>query len=236
MATRHDHSYIYSHIDKTSPEINSYAQKFKTLRLSALSSSPSSFSSTYEVESQHFDQWWKDRLLAVGRETFVCVACPEGQMNDGEGEWVGQVTLLGPGTQSNWGLPKEADQPKLLPDEVQEKWQMLSLFTLSTYRGRGTGKRLCQAALQWLLESETRLEEGNEHEIAREVQVRIMIKPENTLVLKMYQDLGFVDYGRCTLAEALKANGDGDMIPVGGDDEKFHRRSGLIMALILHRG
>lgn len=41
------------------------------------------------------------------------------------------------------------------------------------------------------------------------IRVRTMVKPENTAMVKLYEGLGFTHAGKCTLAEALKANGDG---------------------------
>ncbi len=63
-------------------------------------------------------------------------------------------------------------------------------------------------------------------------RVRIMIHPRNIVVKKLYEGLGFVDAGNCTLAEAYLSNGDAEMLPADGglsDPEKYHSRQGIIM-------
>jgi hypothetical protein len=63
-----------------------------------------------------------------------------------------------------------------------------------------------------------------------------MIHPDNIVVVKMYEDLGFVDAGRCTLTEAFVTNGDGNLLPEGGGDpEKFQNRRGLVMEVVRER-
>ena len=58
-----------------------------------------------------------------------------------------------------------------------------------------------------------------------------MVKPENTVTVKLYKGLGFVQAGRCTLAEALRANRDAEMIPEDRGKQKYNKRTGLIMAV-----
>ena len=62
-----------------------------------------------------------------------------------------------------------------------------------------------------------------------------MVKPENNAMVKLYEGLGFMHAGKCTLAEALKANGDGELVPVDGGGPKYQERSGLIMATTFER-
>ena len=88
------------------------------------------------------------------------------------------------------------------------------------------GKDLCREAFRYL----TSLER-----LPKKVRVRIMVKPQNTVTLKMYGGLGFFDAGLCTLEEALRANGDSEFIPAGPLTEKYTSRSGIIMALELKR-
>jgi hypothetical protein len=52
------------------------------------------------------------------------------------------------------------------------------------------------------------------------------------LVKKLYDGLGFVDGGHCTLLEAFLANGDSGLLPADGgasQPEKYHNRLWLIM-------
>lgn len=53
------------------------------------------------------------------------------------------------------------------------------------------------------------------------VRVRIMVRPENLMIVKLYESLGFFNAGACTLEKALRANGDGGWIPQGTLPEKY---------------
>jgi ribosomal protein S18 acetylase RimI-like enzyme len=208
------------------------AQKYKALRLSALVQSPTSFSSTYEIESRFADEWWESRLRLPGRETFICVAnASSSSASEGEGEWVAQVTLLGPVSAASYRLPETAQQPPVAPDEEEEKWQMLSLYTLPTHRGKGIAKSLCKEVFRWLQENGAA--DGKSR--PGQIRVRIMVKPENTATVKLYEGLGFAHAGTCTLAEALIANGDKELVPADGGGHKYQERTGLIMAVSLQR-
>lgn len=208
------------------------AQKYKALRLSALVQSPGSFSSTYEIESRFADEWWESRLQLPGRETFICVAnASSSSASEGVGEWVAQVTLIGPVPASLYRLSEAAKQPPIMPDEEEEKWQMLSLYTLPTHRGKGIAKSLCSEVFRCLRENKT----SDSKPRPKHIRVRIMIKPENTATVKLYEGLGFAHAGTCTLAEALVANGDKDLVPANGGGQKYQERIGLIMALTFHR-
>ncbi|GAD91627.1 GNAT family acetyltransferase [Paecilomyces variotii No. 5] len=236
MGSTTDYDYTYFRIPKESPDIASYAEKYRQLRLAALQLSPTSFSSTYEIESTFSDQTWIARLTAPEKQTFICVARPrvtetaaaagttDNHHEVVSGEWVAQVTILGPLSVADFNLPEESGQPAGSEDE--ERWQMLSLYTLPAYRGRGIAKDLCREVFRYL---------ATARQEAIAIRVRIMVKPENQATVSMYRNLGFVDAGRCTLAEALRANGDADMVPSDGGGEKFNKRGGLIMTLSLRR-
>lgn len=199
------------------------AKKYKQLRLQALSIAPTSFSSTYEIESSLSDDEWITRLSAGGKETFICAA---GHQPPEERVWVGQLTLRGPQSPEDFILPAESGQKNPAGEADQELWQMLSLFTLPEHRGRGLGKRLCQEALSYL---------ASYADCPRYLWVRLMVKPENHATVTLYRGLGFVEAGKCTLAEALVANGDKDLLPENISGEKYTSRSGLIMMLEICR-
>lgn len=117
------------------------AKMYKELRLQALSVAPSSFSSTYDIESALTDTEWVNRLAAAGRETFICAARRSGVSE--QTIWVGQLTLRGPQSPEDFTLPDESGQMKFTERGEEELWQMLSLFTLPDHRGHGLGRRLC---------------------------------------------------------------------------------------------
>ncbi|KAM4057301.1 acetyltransferase (GNAT) family protein [Hirsutella rhossiliensis] len=209
-------------IDKGDPDIRALADRYKHLRLAALQQSPSSFSSTLEIEEAFTDYAWTSRLCAPGKETFICCCVAAEKAAPLQDLWLGQVTLLGPISAGAFCLSADST-PEQGGDE--ERWQMLSLYTLPSHRGKGLGKMLCRAAFHHLssLQGPSR------------VRVRIMVKPENQVTLGLYRGLGFVDAGRCTLEEALKANGDADLLPRGTLPEKYTTRSGIVMTVNLDR-
>lgn len=218
--------YSFIRIDRLDPNLPALAQKYKTLRLSALQQDPTLFSSTYEVESKFSDQNWISRLSDERKETLICVATPPGKSPE-DGEWVAQVTLLGPISASSYDLPKESGQPPALPDDEEEKWQMLALYTLPDHRGKGLGKKLCKAAFNYLASVDNP---------PKKVLVRIMVKLENLTALGLYKSIGFVDAGRTTLEEALIANGDSDQVPISDVDlGKYRTRRGRILTYSIER-
>ena len=230
MSTSH-YEYSFFRIAKNS-EIASSAKKYKQLRLQALSVAPTSFSSTYEIESALTDEEWIARLAVNGNETFICTATPiknntsEPPHTPEQTIWVGQLTLRGPQSREDFILPRESGQKNPTENGDKELWQMLSLFTLPDHRGQGLGKKLCQEALGYL---------ASYRESPREVWVRLMVKPGNHATVSLYKGLGFADVGKCTLAEALIANGDKDLLPKDISGLKYSARSGLIMMLEICR-
>lgn len=130
--------------------------------------------------------------------------------------------MRGPQSREDFILPEESGQKKPGEEEAEELWQMLSLFTLPDHRGQGLGKKLCQVALNYLASC---------RQSPREVWVRLMVKPENHATVSLYRGLGFIKVGKCTLPEAVVANGDKDLLPKDIGGEKYSSRSGLIMML-----
>jgi ribosomal protein S18 acetylase RimI-like enzyme len=231
--------YIYFKIDKDAPNLQTLAAKYRELRLEALQQSPTSFSSTYEIEEQFSDDVWTSRLLTANKETFICAALSGGgggtTAAPEDCEWAGQVTMLGPVLSDVFALPTEAGEPAIGDDATEEKWQMLSLFTLPSHRGKGLGKKLCQEAFRFLVSPPNNEHQQPQQERATKVRVRIMIKPENWITVNLYRSLGFVDAGTCTLEEALRANGDAELLPSGPLSDTYTKRSGKIMLLELDR-
>ncbi|KAJ5160330.1 uncharacterized protein N7482_007334 [Penicillium canariense] len=221
------YTYSYFQVSKTEGFHDS-AQKYRDLRLRALKASPGSFASTYEVEAIFTEADWIDRVTLPYREVFICAATPvyPSQARTGPSEWIGQVTLRGPLSKDDFTLPAESGQPPQKPDNEEEHWQMLSLFTLPEHRGHGLGRNLCQKALDYL---------RNYQASPPSVQVRLMVKPENHATVRLYERLGFIESGKCTLAEALIANGDGHLLPEDTSSAKYTIRAGLIMSFHISR-
>ena len=212
-------SYSYFRISK-SEGIHHSAQKYRDLRLQALKLSPGSFSSTYELESTFTEEDWVERLTVPGREVFICASTTSSESNQPITEWIGQVTLRGPASVQEFTMPVESGQPVPLSDKEEERWQMLSLFTLPGHRGNGLGANLCRAALEYLRTYQSS---------PQSVSVRLIIKSGNDVAVKLYERLGFVHAGMSTLLEALIANGDAHLLPEDVSDAKWTLRGGIIM-------
>lgn len=221
------YSYSFFRVSKTD-NVHDAAQKYRDLRLRALKSSPGSFGSTYEIEAAFSESDWIGRLTLSDREVFICAATPlEGNPSNLDTvQWIGQVTLRGPMSRADFALPAESGQSELKPDSEEERWQMLSLFTLPEHRGNGLGGKLCQEAVDYL-----RIWQSS----PQQIRVRLMVKPENHVTVKLYERLGFSTAGKCTLAEALRAAGDGDLLPKDTSSAKYSDRSGLIMSFHMYR-
>ncbi|KAJ5958394.1 Acyl-CoA N-acyltransferase [Penicillium vulpinum] len=216
-----NYTYSFFRVSKTD-EVEASAQKYRDLRLKALKTSPDSFSSTYDIESAFTNSEWIDRLTFPDRELFICAAKPlsHNPSSPNDIEWIGQVTLRGPSSRADFELPVEAGQPPQKFDEEEERWQMLSLFTLSEYRGHGLGSKLCQEALNYL---------RSYRSFPGQVQVRLIVKAGNDVTVELYRRLGFIHAGRATLVEALIANGDEHLVPKDRASAKYSDRKGLIM-------
>ncbi|KAJ5677633.1 uncharacterized protein N7477_003266 [Penicillium maclennaniae] len=202
-------------------------QKYRDLRLKALQTAPGSFSSTYEIESAFTEADWINILTAPDREIFICAATPLNQKSsDSDAVWIGQVTLRGPLSLENFILPPESGEAPQKLDTEEERWQMLSLFTLPEHRGHGLGARLCQNALDFLKTCRSS---------PPGVQVRLIIKQGNDIAVKLYERLGFSEAGLATLAEALVVNGDGHLLPEDRSGPKYNTRAGVIMIYRMSR-
>lgn len=220
------YAYSFFRVSKTD-NIHVSARKYRDLRLRALKTSPDSFASTYEIEAAFSDADWINQLMVSDREVFICAASPsDANTRDPDSvEWVGQVSVRGPISQENFTLPEESGQAKPKPDAEEERWQILSLFTLPEHRGNGLGGKLCLEALDYL----------QAYRPVPSIHVRLMVKPDNHVTVKLYERLGFSTVGKCTLAEALRANGDGHLLPSDTSAAKYSSRMGLIMSREIHR-
>lgn len=211
-------------ISKTE-NVASSAHKYRTLRLDALAASPASFASTQEIESAFTNEEWIRSIISPGRETFICAATSPGPMNM---NWVGQVTLLGPLSQealpeNHTGTSKSAFSGH---SDGDERWQMLSLFTFPEYRGQGLGVKLCQEVIQFVKGYRSRPETA---------QLDLIVKAKNTSAIRLYERLGFRHVRRCTLVEALIANGDGHLLPADRSAPKYTELTGLVMRMVISR-
>ncbi|KAI9650949.1 hypothetical protein NHQ30_000984 [Ciborinia camelliae] len=204
------------------------AGKFSALRLSALLESPTSFSSTFEIESRFSLSTWLTRLSRPKFEYFIAIAhhsstLPESRTID-SGILVGSVQLYGPNPKAFFSLPLSG-APSLLPDDQELKYQMIALYSSPQHRRKGLAKMLIQGAID-------SAKERAAQESKKKVRIRIFMHPENLTVKKLYHDVGFVDAGMCTLSEAFVQNGDPESLPEDGgvsDPERWLNRMGVGM-------
>ncbi|KAJ7776809.1 hypothetical protein DFH07DRAFT_797896 [Mycena maculata] len=185
------------------PDLAVIAQKYATARLEALLASPNAFASTHAIESIFTPEEWAKKIWREDAVVLVCVARPDFEVGPLDGEWVGCAILRGPLPAREYALPPEAAAPAAGRDDAETKWQMTGVFVSVAHRGRGIGKMLIQAGKDYAV-AQTQADPP----LSR-VRLRVMIHPDNLLVLSLYSKAGFVDAGgRATGQEAYRTNGD----------------------------
>ncbi|KAM0701736.1 hypothetical protein Q7P35_010645 [Cladosporium inversicolor] len=213
------------------------AVKSAALRLAGLLQSPDSFSSTYDEEVALNDVQKLEALRRPKRTTIIVAHTGDKDNDWSQADWAGQVTLLGPFTRSDYLAPylethedgrrhslAELDsifEPVSSDDSRAVYWHMTALYVMNDHRRRGLGDQLCRKAFEVI----------QEHAKGSPSELRIVIKPGNGIVARMYQRLGFeTREGRSTLAEAIAASEGPGALPVDyAQKEAFFQRNGLIM-------
>lgn len=197
-----------------------YAQKYTDLRIMALKRSPHAFSTTVEIESQLDMAARINRLEESQKNIFVCI-------NDETEEWVGQVTLIGPLSQSEYDasfqvLPgtKSYRSPSLTNVVSESYWHMTALYVDDRLRGQGLARLLCEECFAYVGKG----------------QLRIIIKPDNTKVIEMYKRMHFhVFEGKAALLEAIHASRDGfNRLPSDAvASSVYNSRGGIVMVKMI---
>lgn len=204
------------------------AGKFAALRLSALTISAASFSSTFEYESAFSASQWVARLRRPQIHNFVTVSYapdskPEERTID-RGDWVGSATLLGPLSKADYELVQSGG-PEIGEDDVESKWTLTAVYNTPAHRRKGVAKMLINHVIDFSKNA------GG----GRRSRIRIMIHPHNLVVKNLYDGLDFKLAGLVTLAEAHVCNGNEDLLPEDGgksDPEHYHRRTAVAMERI----
>ncbi|KAI0688655.1 acyl-CoA N-acyltransferase [Cytidiella melzeri] len=113
------------------PLSSSQLASYRTLRLSALQTDPSSFSSNYARELAFTDDQWRERLDSPLKNNIIA--------RTDEGSWVGMLSLVAPG-----GLPGAS-----FPTNPGHTFVVFGMWVHPDHRGKGVGKRLLDTGLCW---------------------------------------------------------------------------------------
>ncbi|KAJ6455440.1 hypothetical protein C8R45DRAFT_944088 [Mycena sanguinolenta] len=193
------------------PDLASIARRYAKLRLEALLTSPNAFASSHELESKFTSEEWTERVWRNDAVVLVCVAHPGTDSNQShaplDGEWVGSAILRGPMPGHEYALPLDHGAPPFGSDEEETKWQMTAVFASATHRGNGIGKKLIQSGKDFAIAQTSNSTSGLILRPAK-VRLRVLIHPDNLVVLALYSATGFIDVARTTGQEAYRTNGD----------------------------
>jgi GNAT superfamily N-acetyltransferase len=224
------HAYRIHRLPTSDPTLLAFlAGKFASLRLFALTVSPEAFGSTFAQEALYTSSTWISRLSRPGMNIFLAISygpdTPESLQTVDRGDFVGAATMFGPVPKSEFEL-KESGAEEPGEDEVEGKWHMTAVYNAPGHRGKGVGARLIQGGIDFALEVDG--------ESKKRTRVRVFLAPTNFVARNVYEKLGFKDAGKCTRVEAMKANGDQELIPEDGgasNPEFYWERGGVGMEL-----
>lgn len=219
------------------------AKKYTQLRLKGLIQSPQSFSATLEGEKNISEQQQIERLKVPNKHIIVIIARSQDDIEKSiawyDCEWVAQATLYGPNKWQDHIAPFKQALPleKQLQDdqilgttqvqtdqfECTAFWHMTALYVDANHRRRGLGNQLCKFAFEVV---QSKLPPA--HNLS---EMRIIIKPSNTIVVAMYEQLQFIKLHQpVSLSEATFAAGDQSTLPTNYQQlESYTNRSGIIM-------
>ncbi|PWN33147.1 uncharacterized protein FA14DRAFT_109942, partial [Meira miltonrushii] len=214
------------------------AQKYTKLRLKGLVQSPQSFSATLQGEQSLSEEQQIERLKIRNKHIIVIVASHQNKnLAWYDCEWVAQATLYGPNTWQDHIAPfKQAFTPPMQlqddqmigttqvhTDQLDDTafWHMTALYVDASHRRRGLGNQLCKFAFE-VMQSKT---------ASTSSEMRIIIKPTNTIVIAMYEQIQFIKLPQpVSLSEATFAAGDQSTLPNKYEQqEAYTSRSGIIM-------
>lgn len=135
-------------------------QKFKALRLEALSSAPASFVSNYRHEQSFTDIEWGTRITDPFRHHLICIKSGHTELGENdrqpldpasdEVEWVGMFTLRGPLTREQYDVVHGRKGPPLGNDAEETHWHLVGLFLKSEDRGKDAAIAIHEAILDYL--------------------------------------------------------------------------------------
>jgi GNAT superfamily N-acetyltransferase len=215
-----------------SPNISFHTGKFSALSLLALSTDPTSFGMSYHTECTFTPQIWHTRLTRPNIQIFICVAhpstLPEELMTIDHGSWVGMVTQIGPTGKEAYWLGSESGCPEPEGDEVETKWHQTALWVHPEHRGKGVAGLLIQKGVDYA--------RGSLRGEVKQARIRAFTGPQNEGSKKLYGGKGFPVTGKCTIREAVGANGNAEWGFWGRWDwgaEMLDSRLGVVMERVV---
>ncbi|KAL8882949.1 MAG: hypothetical protein Q9198_000125 [Flavoplaca austrocitrina] len=139
-------SYSVDPLTATDPVPPEWVQKFKSLRLEALRLYPTSFLSTLGREEMFTNGEWSKRILHPKHHHLIChtprlpatdttldeVITTQGW--EGNDDWVGMCSLLGPFGQDQYGATPLLDRTALGSDQEETRWHMTALYVQPNHR------------------------------------------------------------------------------------------------------
>jgi GNAT superfamily N-acetyltransferase len=220
-------------ISPTSPSIAFLSGKFSAISLRALAVDPASFGMSYHTESTFSPSTWLARITRPNIRIFITVVHPSTLPSElhtiEHGDWIGMVTQIGPTPKAEFWLP-DSGCPEPEGDDIETKFHQTALWIEAAHRGKGVAKQLIEAGVAYAKESI----EGS----VTQARVRAFTGPSNEGSLRLYGSRGFPAVGKCTIREAVIANGNGE----GGfwgrwdwGEEMLGVRVGVIMERVVKR-
>ena len=224
-----------------------HVNKFRTTKLLALETDPTSFLAQYAVESALPLEVWTNRL---SREVtiLICVATNQDSViNDSailddetaliEGEWVGFAAIRGPMKYEDYYVNPDMNLQTPENPSVETRWHVYDLYTLPAHRGRGLAKQLINKCNATAVEYTKALSISSDKSF-KQSRIRLFMNPKNTWLIKMYERLGFQASGRVTLEEGFRANAVEESIPVNTRETEelektWHTRFGVAMEQVV---
>ncbi|KAJ9625808.1 hypothetical protein H2203_004571 [Taxawa tesnikishii (nom. ined.)] len=222
-------------LDSSSPNIAFLAGKYAALSQLALTTDPEAFGVAYLTEGAFSPADYIARVRRPQVSIFICVGHPEGldpALYDIEhGHWVGMVTQIGPTPKSIYFSP-ESGCPEPGDDTVETKWHHTTMWVNPAHRGKGVAGQLINTAIEAAVQASRDDPSGT----VKQVRMREFTGPDNETSKALYGSRGFSITGKCTIREAMVANGNPDL-PFAGrtdwSDETLDARKGVIMEKVV---
>ncbi|KAI0717563.1 hypothetical protein C8T65DRAFT_640982 [Cerioporus squamosus] len=139
------------------PPSSADVRDYRELRLAALRTDPSAYSSTYEREAAFDEEAWRARVAGSGMVTFVARAlypdttsedgtdsAGEGRDAVGHGEGVGTMRVFAARTLPAGEGPQGVDR--------ERDYFVFGMWVRPEHRRRGVGRKLLESGLAWVLE------------------------------------------------------------------------------------